>query len=71
MNLIDKAQVNAKRALASLPPLIKGYMRVGARFGNGAVIDRQFGVTDVFVIMPIAEIETRYIEYFDDSAHTT
>jgi len=71
MNRIDKAQVNSKRALASLPPLIKGYMRVGARFGNGAVVDRQFGVTDVFVIMPIAEIETRYIEYFDDSSNTT
>ncbi|WP_264581017.1 GNAT family N-acetyltransferase [Rhodoblastus acidophilus] len=68
MNRAPKASVDARRALASLPPLIKGYMRVGAKFGNGAVVDRQFGVTDVFVIMPIAEIDTRYIEYFDDNA---
>ena len=39
-------------------------MRVGAKFGEGAVVDRQFGVTDVFVVMPINEIEGRYIEYF-------
>lgn len=57
-------EVDARRALAALPPLVKGYMRVGAKFGEGAVIDRQFGVTDVFVVMPICEIEGRYIEYF-------
>lgn len=65
MDLIPRRQIEVKKTLASLPPLIKGYMRVGAKFGNGAVIDRQFGVTDVFVIMPINEIEARYIEYFD------
>jgi putative hemolysin len=64
MNRLAKEQVEAKRALAALPPLVKGYMRVGARFGEGAVVDRQFGVTDVFVVMPISEIEGRYIEYF-------
>ena len=64
MNRLRKEQIEAKRALAALPPLVKGYMRVGARFGEGAVVDRQFGVTDVFVVMPICEIEGRYIEYF-------
>jgi L-ornithine Nalpha-acyltransferase len=64
MNRFRVDQVDARRALAALPPLVKGYMRVGARFGAGAVVDRQFGVTDVFVVMPINEIEGRYIEYF-------
>jgi putative hemolysin len=64
MNRISSGALDARRALAALPPLVKGYMRVGAKFGDGAVIDRQFGVTDVFVVMPIDEIEGRYIEYF-------
>ena len=64
MDRLAANEVDAKRALAALPPLVKGYMRVGAKFGEGAVIDRQFGVTDVFVVMPINEIEGRYIEYF-------
>ena len=64
MDRIAANEVDVRRALASLPPLVKGYMRVGAKFGEGAVIDRQFGVTDVFVVMPINEIEGRYIEYF-------
>ena len=64
MDSLARSELDAKRALAALPPLVKGYMRVGAKFGDGAVVDHQFGVTDVFVVMPINEIEGRYIEYF-------
>ncbi|MBL8587255.1 MAG: GNAT family N-acetyltransferase [Methylobacteriaceae bacterium] len=52
-----------RRALAALPPLIKGYLRVGARFGEGAVVDRQFNCTDVFVVVRMCDIDTRYIEH--------
>ena len=51
-----------------LPPLVKGYLRVGAKFGDGAVIDRQFGTTDVLVIMPVADIDPRYKTYFTAAA---
>jgi putative hemolysin len=54
----------ARRALASLPPLVKGYLRVGAWFSAEAVVDHAFGVTDVLVIMPVANIGARYIEHF-------
>ncbi len=64
MDALDRTAIDARRALASLPPLIKGYLRVGARFGQGAVVDHEFGTTDVFVVMPIADIEQRYVEHF-------
>ena len=57
MDRLARQAIDQRRALAALPPLVKGYMRVGAKFGDGAVVDRQFGVTDVFVVMPIVEIE--------------
>jgi putative hemolysin len=44
--------------------LIKGYLRVGAFVGDGAVIDHQFGTTDVLVIMPVELIKTRYFAHF-------
>ena len=59
-----EAQLDARAALRALPPLIKGYWRLGAKFGPQAVVDADFGATDVFAVMPVAEIEPRYLEYF-------
>ena len=53
-----------ERALKSLPPLIKGYLRLGAYVGDGAVIDRQFGTTDVLIILPVEKIDPRYFGHF-------
>jgi putative hemolysin len=64
MQLIAPEAVDGRRALAALPPLIKGYLRVGARFGDGAVIDRKFNTVDVFVVMPVKEMDARYIDHF-------
>jgi putative hemolysin len=55
-------------AARRLPPLLKGYWRIGAQFGGEAVIDAKFGATDIFVIMPVAELEQRYVQYFSDPA---
>jgi L-ornithine Nalpha-acyltransferase len=57
-------QIDIKVALKSLPPLIKAYLRLGASFGDGAVIDKQFGTTDVLVVLPVNNIDARYIGYY-------
>ncbi|MEX1060170.1 MAG: GNAT family N-acyltransferase [Methyloceanibacter sp.] len=64
MNMIPREALNARAALRALPPLIKGYLRVGAYVGDGAVIDHQFGTTDVFIIMPVEAIKSRYFAHF-------
>lgn len=64
MNRMTKEAVDPKLALRQLPPLIKGYLRLGATIGDGAVIDYQFGTIDVLIVMPVAAIKTRYIEHF-------
>lgn len=56
--------LDEKRGLLALPPLVKGYLRTGARFGRGVVLDRQFGTTDLFTVMPMAEIEERYLAHY-------
>lgn len=57
-------EIDRRAALAELPPLVKGYLRCGATFGDGAVIDRQFGTTDVFVVMPVSDIDPRVFGRF-------
>jgi putative hemolysin len=71
MNRMAKEAINPKAALHELPPLIKGYLRLGATIGDGAVIDHQFGTTDVLIILPVSAISARYIEHFggDGSRH--
>jgi len=64
MAMLDEGALDARKAIRALPPLIKGYCRLGAHFGAEAVIDGKFGTTDVFVILPVAEIEQRYLAYF-------
>jgi len=64
MNRLAREEVDTKAALRALPPLIKGYLRLGAFVGDGAVIDRQFGTTDVLIILPVENIDPRYFEHF-------
>ena len=61
---IPAEPVEARKALGDLPPLIKGYLRCGATFGDGAVVDAQFGTTDVFVVMPVADLDQRMLGRF-------
>jgi L-ornithine Nalpha-acyltransferase len=65
MYRLSKEAVDAKEALRQLPPLIKGYLRLGGTVGDGAVIDREFGTTDVLIVLPVSAIKQRYIEHFD------
>ncbi len=69
MDLMPKDAVDPKAALHALPPMIKGYLRLGATFGTGAVIDREFGTTDVLVILPVSAINPRYIDHFGPAAN--
>jgi len=48
----------------AIPPLVKGYLRLGAKFGQGVFVDRQFGTTDILVVLPVANINRRYANYF-------
>ena len=72
MNRMAKEAINPKAAIHELPPLIKGYLRLRAYIGDGAVIDHQFGTTDVLIVMPVSAINARYIEHFggDASRHS-
>lgn len=68
MDLMPSEAINPKKALAALPPLIKGYMRLGAMVGEGAVVDHAFCTTDVLIVLPISNISGRYINYYGADA---
>lgn len=66
MDHLKEEEYNRKEAIRALAPLIRGYLRLGCYIGDGAVIDEQFGTTDVFILLPIDRLETRYLSLWDD-----
>ena len=68
-NYVEMGQVapdwlDRRSALSELPPLIKGYLRVGGVVGEGAVIDHQFNTTDICVIVECKKITERYLRHY-------
>ncbi len=68
MDRMPLAAIDERAALRALPPLVKGYLRLGAMVGDGAVVDRQFGTTDVLMVLPVAAIAARYIDHYGAEA---
>ena len=64
MDMIPKDEIDTKSVVRTIPPLIKGYLRLGAFVGDGAVIDHQFSTTDVLIILPVENIDPRYFGHF-------
>jgi len=65
MDRMDPAAVNARRVLAELPPLVKGYLRLGGFVGDGAVVDRQFNTTDVCVLVKTDQVTAKYLKHYE------
>ncbi|MCE9499406.1 MAG: GNAT family N-acetyltransferase [Leptospira sp.] len=53
-----------KETTKKIPPLVKGYLRVGAKICGTPALDRVFGTTDLFVLFDRNEIDKRYGEKF-------
>jgi L-ornithine Nalpha-acyltransferase len=64
MNRVPPDGIVPRRALQMLPPLIKGYLRLGGFVGDGAVVDRQFGTTDVCIVVKTELVTDRYYRHY-------
>lgn len=65
MNVLAPDSYDTRKALARVPPLIKGYLRLGGFVGDGAVIDREFDSTDVFIIVKTELVTEKYIRHYE------
>ncbi|MDR6293735.1 MULTISPECIES: GNAT family N-acetyltransferase [Inquilinus] len=65
MRLLPLEQIDQREAIAALPPLIKGYLRLGGHVGDGAVIDQQFGTTDVAIIVKTDLVTEKYFKHYE------
>lgn len=68
MDLMPAEAINPRAAFSALPPLIKAYLRLGAKVGEGCVIDHDFGTTDVMIVLPTEAMASRYVQYYGADA---
>jgi putative hemolysin len=47
-----------------LPPLLKGYLRLGAWVCGAPAHDPDFGVADLFVLLGLDHVDQRYLRFF-------
>ncbi len=47
-----------------IPPLLKAYLRLGVRVCGEPCWDPDFNVADVFVLLPVKQLEGRYLRHF-------
>jgi putative hemolysin len=65
MRRLEPDAIDARAALIHLPPLIKGYLRLGGFVGNGAVIDAQFNTIDVAVVVQTDLVTEKYYRHYE------
>ena len=49
---------------AAIPPLIKGYLRLGAYIAGEPAWDPDFNCADLFILLPVARLNARYAKHF-------
>jgi len=70
MNLIAKEDIDVKDCITSLPPLIKGYIRLGGFIGDGAFEDKGYNTTDVCIVLDTSLITDKYMNRYGAKPET-
>lgn len=65
MRILPREATDRRTALATMPPLIKGYLRLGGFVGDGAVVDQQFNTTDVSIVVKTDLVTERYYRHYE------
>ena len=72
MDGLSPDDYDPKEALREVPPLIRGYLRLGGYVGDGAVVDPDFGTTDVCVMVKTDWVTEKYYRHYarEDAARS-
>lgn len=68
MELLPEDKLDKRAAMEQLPPLLKGYLRLGGVIGEGLVVDKFCHTIDLCIIVDSATIPRRYKEHFLNEA---
>ncbi len=61
----ERGQPDLTRAPSLLPPLLKGYLRLGAKICGEPAFDPDFGSIDFFIVLDVRSLPERYSKHFN------
>lgn len=64
MDMIADADLDRRRAVLQIPPLIRAYLRLGGCVGQGAFIDHTFNTTDVCLMLDTARMNEKQARFY-------
>ncbi|MBS1368645.1 MAG: GNAT family N-acetyltransferase [Lentisphaeria bacterium] len=70
LDAVPQAEVNryleehAAGMIRTLPPLFKGYIKLGAKVCGAPAYDREFGTIDFLILLDMREMPERYAKHF-------
>jgi len=67
MERLPRSRLDEQTALSDLPPLVKGYVRLGGFVGDGAVVDHQFNTIDVCILVQTDRLTGKYRRHYRPS----
>lgn len=59
MNLLSPDQIDRRQAMLATPALIKAYLRLGGKVGEGAFVDTAFNTVDVCLVLDTARMNDK------------
>lgn len=60
IDYLPKQAVDTGKAIMAMPPLVKGYLRLGCYIGEGVAVDREYNCLDVCIILRTDKVGEKY-----------
>ena len=60
IDYLPKEEVDAGKAILAMPPLVKGYLRLGCYIGDGVAVDKDYNCLDVNIILRTDKVGEKY-----------
>lgn len=64
-NEIEKFLSNSQALIKHIPPIFKGYLRLGGSICGDPALDREFGTIDFFILVDVTKVPDRYVKRFN------
>lgn len=68
MDLMPMNGIDRRETMVTLPPLLKAYLRLGGKVGEGAFVDHAFNCTDVCMVMDTQALNEKYARHYRPKA---